>query len=129
MTTTLDEFIDHFMRQENCAWPTNAYVDEPGFKHLYVRITPRYIDGVKWPYVLDLANMETNKPGTGVFKAFIHRIREKYPQLGLYVENVLNPQFRDGLIRMGFSLVPTSHPLTPCYFVPPHKLPAWMADK
>lgn len=93
---TLDDFLK--LKRD---FPRNGYVREAGFKSLYVRKSARWLEG-KRREVLDLASLVAKKPGNGAFKALVARLRREYPRLHLYVENVLNPKFAPGLIRMGF---------------------------
>ena|ERR1700686_2425216 len=108
---TLDEFIaDHEKKQ----WPNNAWVREPGFKELYVRMTKRFID-MEWREpVLDIASIEAKHPGRGAFTALIVRLRKEHPDLTIYVESVMNERFGFKLEDMGFKPV-----LHDCYVLWP----------
>lgn len=111
---TLDRFI---MKRER----KNAYVSFPGFSHLYVRFTKRYIIGVNRVVspVLDLANIEARKPGQGAFTLLFNHVRTTYPSMWIYVECVLNQRFEEKLLKMGFKLEQPN--LTPSYYMPPAK--------
>lgn len=100
---TLDEFIR--LRIDGTTWPRNAYVKEQGFRSCYVRVTRRYVKGRMYEPVLDLANIEAESPGKGVFTALVARLRKDWPTLSLYVESVLNPRFEKKLLEMGFECV------------------------
>ena len=91
--STLDEFLTKRRF-------SNAYVREPGFRHLYVRISRRYFNGVLHEGVLDLANIEARKPGAGAFTRLVERLHTR--GLTLYVECVLQDRFAQKLLRMGF---------------------------
>jgi hypothetical protein len=100
MLPTLAGFIRTVKEQKG--WRNNAYVDEPGWEHLYVRYGRRVIaDEIREP-VIDIANLEAKEPGKGTFKGLVEQIRKDYPECYIYVENVLVPQFREGLRKMGF---------------------------
>lgn len=112
---TLDEFISWSSRR----WLNNAYVEEPGFKSLYVRLNMRYVQGKK-QRVLDLANAEAEHPGKGAFTRLVSRLRHDYPHLGLYAESVLNVRMRPKLLSLGFVYVGPCEE-SPCYFLAPTK--------
>lgn len=112
---TLDNFISH---AQKCAIGMNSYVREPGFQNLYVRYLKRRYIHTHAAYaenVLDLANMNATTPGSGAFTTLVERLRKDYPEMSLYVENVLNPRFGEKLLRMGFKPVTEQHPFS--YFM------------
>jgi len=76
-----------------------------GFKGLYLRYGGRLVNGEMFHPVLDIANVEVRKPGKGTFKRFIATLRRRYPELHIYIENVLVPPFGKALLRMGFVCV------------------------
>lgn len=90
----LDEFILSNLR--------NLNVDELGFKQLYVRKGPKYIDDVRYEKVLDLANAEVEVQRQGAFTNRIKLLRKTHPDLVLYAENVMVYEFALSLQRMGF---------------------------
>jgi hypothetical protein len=100
MKPTLDEFIAAYGPHR---YPSNLYVRQRGFKHLYVRMNPRWWNNVWQDPTLDLANFEVRQPGKGVFTALVADLRQRYPALTLYVESVLNPRFQTKLIALGFT--------------------------
>jgi len=108
---TLDEFLQSDPSRRN------AYVEYPGFKHLYVRLTQRYLRGSMANPVLDIANIEVKKKGKGTFTGMITYLREKYPHYWLYVECVLQPRFERKLLTMGFTQVGVG--LVPSFYLPP----------
>jgi hypothetical protein len=93
--------LDDFISQAREKWPYNAWVTEPGFAELYVRVSWRPLEN-KMVQVIDLANITATKPGNGAFTKLVAKLREKYPELGIYVESVLNPRFDAKLLKMGF---------------------------
>jgi hypothetical protein len=100
--------LDAFIVQALSSWPHNAWVREPGFASLYVRISKRTISG-ETRTVLDLASMEAKKPGKGNLTKLVTRLREAYPDLPLYVECVVNPRLPTMLVdRLGFTPDPNS---------------------
>jgi hypothetical protein len=93
----LDEFIIQALQNGTY----NAYVDEPGFDTLYVRVAKRYIDNV-YIQTIDLANIIASNPGEGMFSKLVIKLRNKYPDLTIFVECVLTSRFANKLISMGF---------------------------
>lgn len=120
----LDDLLEAYevgdMRKPTNRWPTNSYVHFEGFKFLYVRVTPRIIDGVRYELVVDLANFEVMRQGLGTFSHLTVHLKESFGQFGIYVENVLNEGLRPWLLREGFKCVHESD-MTPCYFRKPTK--------
>ena len=108
----LDDFIAQALTKQ---WPANAYVKEPGFSSLYVRIAKRYIDG-EMQTTIDLANMTASRPGKGAFTKLVERLRAQYGLI-IYVECVLNPRFEAKLVRMGF-VQHTQHDPSSYYLLP-----------
>lgn len=105
---TLDEFIERGLcKLENLGWPSNSHVEEPGWDTLYVRLTRRLVDGVYYQPVLDLANLVVVEElrGTGVFTKTVEKIRKTWPDLHIYVENVLEPRFDRHLTKEGYCRV------------------------
>jgi hypothetical protein len=122
---TLDEFIkDGVERITQSNLASRAHIKEPNFAGLYVRLTRRYIDGAAYRPVLDIADVNVREAcrGRGVFTAFLDRVRDRYPTLHLFVENVMEERFQKHLERYGFTVVePRLDP--PCYFLPATKEP------
>lgn len=90
----------------------NAYIKYPGFNFMYVRHTKRF--GIE---VIDLANLEAKEPGRGAFARLVKHIRKTYPQLGIYVECVLNERFEGKLLAMGFTRCDVG--LSFCFYLSP----------
>lgn len=120
---TLEEFLTGSV--------TNVYVTFVSSKGIklesYVRKGPRYIGGERFDKVLDLANtklkssrlqMKMHKAGvqmanTGAYREFdahMVELAKQYGYDGIYVENVLNPDLHEVLIRYGYTLVPNTEP-------------------
>lgn len=93
---TLDEFLTKSLM------PANQYVSERGWRTLYVR-RMRHLLGDRVQETIDLANIAAKVAGKGTFKKLVRKLRRKWPELTIYVENVITFQFRDGLRRMGFA--------------------------
>ena len=101
---TLDEFIQNSNR-----FPNNAWVEEDGFSGLYVRKTQRYLNN-QLCETLDLANIQAKKPGSGAFTKLIARLLNTYPNIVLYVENVVDPdRFGKKLIELGFTRIESDY--------------------
>jgi GNAT superfamily N-acetyltransferase len=97
---TLDQFIQ---RAKKKRFPTNAYVDEPGWDHLYVRYGPRIELGRRLEPTLDMANIQVleDRRGQGIFTRLVTRLRHEHPDLHLFVENT-HYRFGRHLEAMGF---------------------------
>lgn len=102
---TLDEFLLN-------SWPSNGWVEEPGFKGLYVRKSKRYWQDKLVPCI-DLANVSVKKPGNGTFSALVAKLHIHY---NLCVECVMSERFEEGLKRLGFIPLPNQGGY-PSYFL------------
>ena len=103
----------------------NGYIDEEGFETLYVRRSCRSLPNLNpadWHdktikyNAFDISKVEAIEKGKGTFKRFVSRIRRDYPALAIYVECVLTDRFKEGLIRMGFTLCAG---VDSCFLLPP----------
>jgi hypothetical protein len=112
MIPKLDDFITQALAK---SLPANAYVKEPGFDSLYVRVARRHING-ELQTTIDLANMTASKPGNGVFTKLVERLKAQYGLI-IYAECVLNPRLAAKLIRMGF-VQHTQHDSSSYYLLP-----------
>jgi hypothetical protein len=102
---TLDEFI--------ASKHPNSYVEEPGFKSLYVRNTQRCLAGNFYQDVLDIANVTVRVQKQGTFTNLIKRLQQQYSTKVLFVENVMVPPLAFSLPRLGFVFEkPYSHTVT-----------------
>lgn len=117
---TLDEFIK---ASKSKPFGGNSYVDEEGFESLYVRFGTRVIAGMRRDNVLDLANFTVTDKGKGTFTAFISRLRKDYPDMWLYVENVLNPRLPAKLVTLGFTKIRVTSGFEgpPCFVLIPEE--------
>jgi len=97
---TLDEFL---LQARHRQFPSNSYVYEPGWHHLYLRYGPRIALGRRFEPTLDLANIEVEaaRCGQGIFTDLVQRLRTTYPDLHIFVENTHN-RFGRHLLKMGF---------------------------
>lgn len=96
-------------------YPRNAYVDEPGWESLYVRKGTRFINGIRYENVFDLANIEVKVKEQGTFTRFIERFQREYPGYSIYIENVFNHLLHMHLLKTGFKQLPGEYPH--CYFL------------
>jgi hypothetical protein len=120
MSATLPNLDQFIADNRNVRLPRNSYVSEPGFSHLYVRIGPRYIGRDKVACVLDLANcaVAPRQQRHGCLKRFLQRLTRDYPELPVFIENVLNPWLPAKLPNYGFERVlrPGQDPdCAPCF--------------
>lgn len=117
---TLEEFVPGAVeRVEQANVASRAHLKETGFDTLYVRVTRHFVGGIAYRPVLDIADVTVREDwrGRGIFTDFLDRVRDQYPALHLYVENVMEPRFQKHLERYGFAVVePRLDP--PCYFLP-----------
>lgn len=113
----IDQFIELWKQGKLSAWTRNLHLKQPGFKLFYVRIGSRVINHKMMENVLALANIEADKYGQGTFKKLIAHLRQTYPDLNLYVENVLQQQFVDGLLRIGFQQETQTTNSVPCFLM------------
>lgn len=114
---TLDKFIERGLARVPV--PSNSYVKEPGFAHLYVRIGRRFINGEVRDPVLDIANLEASRPGNGAFTDLIEHLKTEHPDLILLVECVLNVRFERKLEEMGFERIDNTSEKAPTLWLPP----------
>ncbi len=112
---TLEQFIERWGM-----FPNNQFVEHKDWVTLYVRRTRRYVHGREYSKVLDLATLEAKDPGTGAFTRLVQHLRKAHPDLGLYVESVMNPRFREHLKKLGF-VCAMDNDFSPCFFLPPEE--------
>lgn len=117
MLPTLDEFLEKVQASK---WRLgNSYVREPGFRGLYVRYGSKLVGRQIMQNVIVLANITAHRPGKGAFKKLIAKLRQNYPANPIYIENVLEPKFEDGLKRLGFEALSQEFDEgPPSYFMP-----------
>jgi hypothetical protein len=92
---TLEEFIQDMGQR-----PWSLYVTHPGFKPIYVRRGPCFVNNEYQHGIVTLANIEAKKPGSGCFRQLVEFLKSK--NLSIYVECVQTDEFHDILIHMGF---------------------------
>lgn len=114
---TLDEFIE----RAKTGYPVRDWVDEPKFEGLYVRYVDRRIKIVNetittYQGTLDISNVtvEEDYRGSGVFTDLLKRLRDKYPDMPIYVENPLENRFQNHLERLGLRRT-----VDDCFFLAP----------
>jgi hypothetical protein len=96
--------------------PKSAYVKFPGFKSLFVRFGPGFINGRKVNEVFTIANMTATKPGKGALTNLINHMNEKYASVPIVIENVLQPEILESkLMEFGFITFRPNFP--PSYFL------------
>ncbi len=72
---------------------------------LYLRKGPRAVEGVRYERVLDVANITSSKPGSGLFGDLECQLRIALSGLcydGIYFESVLRERFGRALKRLGY---------------------------
>ena len=96
---TLDEFL------AATGYPENAYVAFPGMKNLYVRRGQYVVDARVLPATIQIAAIDSKKPGNGAFRRLIDHLKSKYPALTIVVENVHSDLLASILERWGFDRI------------------------
>ncbi len=109
--------LDEFLVTD---WPTNSYIDYPGFAKrgktdcncgLYLRKGDIYVTfaGIiaKCTTVIQIGSVSAAKPGKGSFTTLVRDLAKR--GFAIYVENVHNAQFAEGLPRLGFIRVNQDH--------------------
>ncbi len=110
---TIEEFIGDWGK-----FPNNKHVSHEDWETFYLRRGPRFVRGVRYERVIDLANIEAKNPGTGAFTRLVKHLRDTYPDIGLYVESVMNRRFKEYLPKLGF-VCAMDNEFSPCFFLPP----------
>lgn len=100
MKPTLDEFLAS-------QWPTNAYIDYPGLRSLYVRKGPFGVihEGVcyRCHNGLSIGSVDADVPGAGAFTRLVQDLVGR--GMAVYVENCHNERLYAKLVREGFEPV------------------------
>jgi hypothetical protein len=78
----------------------NEWIVVDGFK-MYVRKSKRFYDN-KFVDCLDIASMEAEVQGTGIFTKILTKILSDYPKTNIFVESILNPRLKPFLEKFGF---------------------------
>lgn len=97
---SLDQFLSA------AEYPNNSYVNEPGFRELYVRKGRRLLGSGWVSPVVDLARIEAEKPGSGAFTRLAARLRRA--GYAVYVESVINSRFAEKLLAKGWIRIGSS---------------------
>lgn len=120
--------IDFLESAERYKWICYGPMD------VYVRKAQHVVEG-RVMGTFDIANVVIEDPtrrSRGVFKQFVRDVRTTFflrPELcagdwrrlhieGIYVESIQQKRLEEGLVRMGFRMVPESIPPCPSYFQP-----------
>lgn len=88
----LEDFINSTIR--------NEWIFSPGIR-MYVRKSKRYYNG-KFIDCLDLASVETEEYGTGLFTYVFEQILEKYKDKNIFLESILNDRLYNFFLKYGF---------------------------
>lgn len=101
---TLDQFLEGRC-DDRLMGGANAYVKEPGFASLYVRINRRSLNGRIYNKVFDIASVEVKarQRGKGIFTKLVERLLAR--GLIVYVESVMNDRLAAWLERNGFTRI------------------------
>lgn len=91
----LVEFINSSFR--------NQHITHPNFYTLYVRKSRRYIRGIWYENVFDIANITAIRPGRGSFRRLLEELFKLWDG-PIYVENVMSPRFTKYLLKHNFTL-------------------------
>jgi hypothetical protein len=98
---TLDEFLDGPYDR--------AWIEHPTLE-VYLRLIPRYLDGTRYPRVLDIGTVDVkpcHQKGEGHFTRFLAEVIAAAEARGipaLYVQNVQTARFAAFFERNGFTL-------------------------
>lgn len=79
----------------------NEWIIVDGFK-MYVRKSKRYYNN-QFIDCLDIATMQADKPGTGIFTKLLTKLLGDYPKTNIFVESILNPKLIPFLKGFGFT--------------------------
>lgn len=87
-----DAFVNDTLR--------NVWIEVNGFK-MYTRKSIRFFETQQIP-CFDIASIEAEVAGTGMFTRILEALLEKYPTKHFFVESILNPRLLEFLERYGF---------------------------
>lgn len=93
-----------------------AWVEQAGFKCLYLRWGRFYIKHQMVPDVFQIATIEAMIPGAGAFTRLVEELKKL--KCVLYVENA-NPEFSVALRKYGWKLA-SSDGLSACWYFDSH---------
>lgn len=95
--------LEQFLSPEH-KYPTNSWVEFPGFESLYVRKGRYYING-KFEETIQLANFEVINSGKGIFRRLINFLGKNYPEYAIVIECVHNVNLMKICEHMGFERI------------------------
>jgi hypothetical protein len=81
----------------------NKHIEHPDFSQLYVRKSLRYVRGVCYKNVFDIASVAAIEPGTGAFGRLVARLLDIWGG-PICVESVQTKRFVRYLLAHGFVL-------------------------
>lgn len=93
----IDEFIKSKQR--------NKWIYDDGIK-IYIRNSLRYFNGNLIP-CLDLASIEIDNSGNGIFTNIFNEILEKFKDKNIFVESILTDRFYNFIKSKGFVEIPS----------------------
>lgn len=94
----IDSAISSNRRFNSRQWCENDQIK------MYIRYTPqRYINGLHIS-TIDIASISVNPDmqGQGILTHYLSEIENKYPQIPIFVESILNKKFKKWLIKRGY---------------------------
>lgn len=90
--------LKEFMNKNS--FPRNKWIYSDNMK-IYVRKSKRFIEGELRDF-LDLATIEVEPKGEGLFTKLLNEIEKTFPNTNLYLESILNDRLYDFLLRNNF---------------------------
>lgn len=94
---TLDNFLISTFR--------NSYVSFPGIESLYVRRGGYLINDKITQSTIQIASVESRKPGNGAFRKLIDYLESQYPDMTIVVECVHSDLLAEILTHLGFERI------------------------
>ena len=76
---------------------------------IYIRKSKRYINE-KMIDCFDIATIEVEKQGKGLFTKILDQIIQKYPTTNIFIESIMEPRFRGFFKRKGFKYISEMYP-------------------
>ncbi len=83
----------------------NSYVNFSGMKSLYVRKGGYLINDKIVQSTIQIASVESSKPGNGAFRKLIDHLESQYPEMIIVVECVHSDLLAEILIHLGFERI------------------------
>jgi len=94
------KLFDLFIKSEEKLGYRNKWIYIDGFK-MYVRKSKRFYNKEFIDFI-DLATIESDNQGTGLFTLILKEILDKYKDRNFYVENVMTDRFLNFFKKFGF---------------------------